>query len=220
MAARRLRAKGVFGYEEAMSTRALFVTRLYEAPLGGPPGLNDELEDACRMLEAEDRAGQAWAKEHAYKGYTSYASLDDLPKRVSAFGDLKKRLDKHAAAFASDLCLDLGGRKLVLDSLWVNVLKPGGAHSGHIHPHSVLSGTYYVTVAPNASRIRFEDPRLAMMMASPPRAADAPEEDRQFVYVDPQPGSLLLWESFLRHEVPANGSRTDRISISFNYSWR
>jgi len=203
-----------------VSTRALFVTRLYEAALGGPAGLNAELEDACRMLEAEDRAGRAWAREHAYKGYTSYASLDDLPRRVTAFADLKKRLDRHAAAFANDLHLDLGGRKLVLDSLWVNVLKPGGAHSGHIHPHSVLSGTCYVTTPPKASPIRFEDPRLPMMMASPPRAADAPEEERQFVYVTPQPGSVLLWESWLRHEVPANGSKADRISISFNYSWR
>ena len=204
----------------AMATRALFVTRLYEAALGGPAGLNEDLEQACRMLEAEDRAGQAWAKEHAYKGYTSYASLDDLPRRATAFAELKKRLDRHAAAFAQALHLDLGGRRLVLDSLWVNVLKPGGAHSGHIHPHSVLSGTYYVTVAPGASRIRFEDPRLAMMMASPPRAADAPEEDRQFVYVEPRAGQVLLWEAFLRHEVPANASKADRISISFNYAWK
>ena len=202
-----------------MTSRALFVTRLYEAELGGSADLNDELEDACRMLEADDRAGQVWAKRHAYKGYTSYASLDDLPKRASAFADLKKRLDRHAAAFAKDIHLDLGGRRLALDSLWVNVLKPGGAHSGHLHPHSVLSGTYYVTVPPGSSPLRFEDPRLPMMMASPPRLADAPEEDRQFAYVQPQAGSLLMWESWLRHEVPANAARADRISISFNYAW-
>ena len=41
----------------------------------------------------------------------------------------------------ADCAFDLGGRRLKLDSLWVNLLKPGGAHSGHIHPHSVVSGT-------------------------------------------------------------------------------
>lgn len=203
-----------------MTSRALFVTRLYEAPLDGPASLNAELEEACRMLEAEDKAGQRWAKEHGYLGYTSYASLDDLPRRVTAFAELKKRLDKHAAAFAKELHLDLGGRKLVLDSLWVNVLKPGGAHSGHIHPHSVLSGTCYVAVPPGASALKLEDPRLPLMMAAPPREADAPEDVRTFVYVDPAPGTVLLWESWLRHEVPANGAKTDRISISFNYAWR
>jgi len=203
-----------------MVSKSLFVTRLYEAPLGGPASLNAELEEACRMLEAEDTAGQRWAKEHGYCGYTSYASLDDLPRRVTAFAELKKRLDKHAAAFAKELHLDLGGRKLVLDSLWVNVLKPGGAHSGHIHPHSVLSGTCYVAVPPGASALKLEDPRLPLMMAAPPREADAPEGARTFVYVDPAPGAVLLWESWLRHEVPANGAKSDRISISFNYAWR
>jgi uncharacterized protein (TIGR02466 family) len=203
-----------------MTTRPLFVTRLYEAPLGGPEGLNAELADACRMLAAEDRAGQAWSKEHGYRGYTSYASLDDLPRRASAFAELKKRLDRHAAAFARELHLDLGGRRLTLDSLWVNVLKPGGAHSGHLHPHSVLSGTYYVAVPPGASALKLEDPRLPMMMAAPPRQAEAPEDARTFVYVPAEAGAVLMWESWLRHEVPANAARTDRISISFNYAWR
>jgi uncharacterized protein (TIGR02466 family) len=203
-----------------MTSRALFVTRLYEAELGGPQGLNGELAEACRMLAAEDRAGQAWSKEHGYRGYTSYASLDDLPRRASAFGDLKRRLDRHVAAFARELHLDLGGRRLALDSLWVNVLKPGGAHSGHLHPHSVISGTYYVAMPPGASPIRFEDPRLPMMMAAPPRHAEAPEDARTFVYVPAEAGTVLLWESWLRHEAPANAARTDRISISFNYAWR
>lgn len=202
-----------------MTSRALFVTRLYEAPLGGPAGLNAELEDACRMVAAEDRAGQAWSKDHGYRGYTSYASLDDLPRRASAFGELKKRLDRHAAAFARELHLDLGGRRLVLDSLWANVLKPGGAHSGHLHPHSVLSGTYYVAMPPGASALKLEDPRLPMMMAAPPRQAEAPEDARTFVYVPAEAGEVLMWESWLRHEVPANAARSDRISISFNYSW-
>jgi uncharacterized protein (TIGR02466 family) len=195
-----------------MPSRTLFVTRLYEAALDGPG-----LEDACRMLAEEDRAGRAWSREHGYKGYTSYASLDDLPRRMTEFGDLKRQLDRHAAKFAKELHLDLGGRKLTLDSLWVNLLKPGGSHSGHIHPHSVLSGTYYVTAA---SPLKLEDPRLPMMMAAPPRTDDAPESERTFVYVQPQPGTVLMWEGFVRHEVPPNPAKTDRISVSFNYGWR
>src|SRR5687768_2670189 len=134
-----------------MALRTLFVTPIYEASFADDRGFADfnaELEEACQMLAAEDRAGQAWCREHRYPGYTSYASLNDLPTRVSVFADLKRRLDRHAAAYAADLELDLGARRLKLDSLWVNVLKPGGAHTGHIHPHSVLSGTAYVAVPP------------------------------------------------------------------------
>ena len=207
----------------AMTLRPLFVTHLYEGTLAADKGFetfNAELEDACRAIAAEDRAGRAWAKEQGYAGYTSYASLDDLPQRDSLFADLKKKLDKHAVAFAKDLKLDLAGGRLVMDSLWINVLKPGGAHSGHIHPHSVLSGTVYVAVPPGASSLKLEDPRLPMMMAAPTRQIDAPEDRQTFVYVQPQPGTVLMWESWLRHEVPANAAKQERISISFNYAWK
>lgn len=206
-----------------MSTRPLFVTRVYEASLAAERGFetfNAELEEACHMLADEDRAGRAWCKAHAYGGYTSYASLDDLPQRASVFGALKTRLDKHAAAFAKDLAFDLGGGRLKLDSLWVNILKPGAAHSGHIHPHSVLSGTVYVATPPGASALKLEDPRLPLMMAAPPRLAEASEALKSFVYLQPQAGTVLMWESWLRHEVPANAAKRERISVSFNYGWR
>ena len=206
-----------------MSLRPLFVTQIYEASLAGERGFTDfnaELEDACRMLADEDIAGQAWCREHGYGGYTSYASLDDLPMRASIFEDLKRKLDKHAAAYAKALRLDLGRRRLKLDSLWVNILKPGAAHSGHIHPHSVLSGTVYVSIPKGASALKLEDPRLPLMMAAPPRDADAPEDARSFVYLQPQAGTILMWESWLRHEVPANAARKERISVSFNYAWK
>jgi uncharacterized protein (TIGR02466 family) len=205
-----------------MATRSLFVTQIYEASLAGERGFqafNAELEDAVRMLADEDQAGRAWCKRNAYGGYTSYASLDDLPRRASVFGALKTKLDKHAAAFARDLALDLGAGRLKLDSLWVNVLKPGAAHTGHIHPHSVLSGTVYVATPPGASALKLEDPRLPLMMAAPPREADAPETAKTFVYLQPEPGTVLMWESWLRHEVPANAAKRERISVSFNYGW-
>jgi uncharacterized protein (TIGR02466 family) len=206
-----------------MTVRTLFPTRIYEASLADDKGFdafNAELEEACLMLAEEDRAGRAWCKANAYGGYTSYASLDDLPHRAPAFADLKKKLDRHAASFAQALAFDLGGRKLKLDSLWVNVLKPGAAHSGHIHPHSVLSGTAYVRTPAGSSALKLEDPRLPLMMAAPPRRSDAAEPDRTFVYLQPSAGTVLLWESWLRHEVPANAAKSERISISFNYGWR
>ena len=84
------------------------------------------------------------------------------------------------------------------------MLEPGGVHTGHVHPHSVLSGTFYVDVPPGASALKLEDPRLPLMMAAPPRSEDAPEAERTFVYVDAKAGDVLMWESFVRHEVPAN----------------
>ena len=105
----------------------------------------------------------------------------------------------------------------MLNSLWVNVMEKGAVHTPHIHPHSVISGTYYVTVPPKSGAIRFEDPRLPMMMAAPLRKSNARPENRSFVDVTPKLGMLLLWESWLRHGVEPNAAHSKRISVSFNY---
>ena len=201
--------------------KSLFATRLYHAALSdhGKPIDTDELAASCFSIAEDDEAGQDWCEENGYAGYTSYASLDDLPYRFPIFKDLVAVLDKHVAAFAKDLEFDLGERKLVLDSLWLNILPEGGIHTSHIHPHSVISGTTYVTMPEGASAIRFEDPRLPMMMAAPGRVKDAREELRPFIYVAPDAGDVLLWESWLRHEVPMNMIEEDRVSVSFNYNW-
>jgi len=199
-----------------MTTRSLFATRLYQSALDNA-ALLTELEDACLSLAEDDRAGQRWCREHGYKGYTSYASLNDLPTRDPAIADLAKLLNRHAATFAAECAFDLGGRKPKLDSLWVNVMKPGAVHTGHIHPHSIISGTLYVATPPGAGAIKYEDPRLAMLMAAPTRLPDAPEELQPFIYVEPAPGMVLLWESWLRHEVMPHTGKGERISISFNY---
>lgn len=192
-----------------MPTRQLFATHFYEGALDDA-ALLAELDDACRELADEDGAGQAWSEQHGYRGYTSYASLDDLPRRDPRFGDLVRHLNRHVAAFAKECGFDLGAKRLKLDSLWVNLLEPGATHSGHIHPHSVVSGTLYVAVPPGAGPLKLEDPRLPLMMAAPQRPGT-------FVYAEPKPGTIFLWESWLRHEVPAGNAETERISISFNY---
>lgn len=200
---------------------SLFVTRLYRAALKefGTPVDADELENSCLSIAEDDEAGQDWCEANDFPGYTSYASLTDLAWRFPIFKDIVDSLDQHVAAFAEDLQFDLDDRKLVLEDLWINILPEGGTHSAHIHPHSVISGTTYVAMPEGASALKLEDPRHAMMMAAPPRLKDAREEMKNFVYVKPAVGDVLLWESWLRHEVPMNMSEEHRISVSFNYRW-
>jgi len=200
---------------------SLFVTRLYRAALSDhAPAIDaSELETSCIVIAEDDEAGQDWCAANGYPGYTSYASLTDLPWRFPIFADLVKVLDAHVAAFVEDLEFELGDGKLVLEDLWINILPEGGTHSSHIHPHSVISGTTYVTMPDGASALKLEDPRSARMMAAPARRKDAREDLRTFVYVAPKVGEVLLWESWLRHEVPMNMAEDARISVSFNYRW-
>ncbi|MBY9065953.1 hypothetical protein K1X12_03535 [Hyphomonas sp. WL0036] len=196
--------------------RQLFTTRIEEIAIGSAD-LREGLERCAWLMEDEDAAGNAWCEAEGYDGYTSYASLDDLPERFPEFAELKRHLDKAAAAFAKAHYWDMEGLSLTLDAIWVNILGEGGHHSGHIHPGSVISGTFYVCVPEGAGKIKYEDPRLAMMMAAPQLTDDAPEEARRFVYVQPKEGHCLLWESWLRHEVMPSRTEEARISVSFNY---
>ncbi len=198
---------------------SLFVTRIHRATLKDAEALNADIVKAARVIAREDKAGRLWCRRNSYPGYTSYGSLTDLTSRAPCFADLKKRLDAEAKAFAALAQFDLGGGKLRLDNIWINLLEPGGFHAGHIHPYSVISGTYYARVPDGASSLKFEDPRLAMMMAAPPRREDAPEEMKSFAYVAPGAGMVLMWESWLRHEVVRNDAEEARISVSFNYRW-
>jgi uncharacterized protein (TIGR02466 family) len=203
------------------TVKSLFVTPIYHAALSeqAPAISHSDLANSCWSIADDDEAGQDWCEENGYPGYTSYASLTDLPWRFPIFADLVKALDAHVAAFVEDLDFDLGDKSLKLEDLWINILPEGGTHSNHIHPHSVISGTTYVAMPDGASAIKFEDPRLSRMMAAPPRKKDAREELRQFIYIAPKVGDVLLWESWLRHEVPMNMAEDERISVSFNYSW-
>ena len=200
---------------------SLFVTRLYHGNLHeAAPHLDlAELEQSCLVIAEDDEAGQTCCEENGYPGYTSYASLTDLPWRFPIFADLVKILDHHVAEFVKDLEFDLDGRALVLEDLWINILPEGGTHSSHIHPHSVISGTTYVAMPEGASALKLEDPRLSRMMAAPTRAKTARAELQPFIYVKPNVGDVLLWESWLRHEVPMNMAEDERISVSFNYRW-
>jgi uncharacterized protein (TIGR02466 family) len=193
--------------------RSLFATPLYEAELDDS-GLLEELAHSIRSLATDDEAGKTWCRDNGYSGYTSYASLDDLPRRDPSVAGLARALTGHARKFAAQLGWDHRPR---LDSLWVNLLKAGGHHGGHIHPHAVLSGTFYVEAPEGSGAIRFEDPRLPMMMAAPVRRRDAPEALQTFFSIEPRPGLLLMWESWLRHEVRPGRNRGDRLSVSFNF---
>jgi uncharacterized protein (TIGR02466 family) len=204
-----------------MTIESYFATQVYRALLGGAgeKQLLGALADSARIFAVDDAAGQAWCAKHNYRGYTSYGSLTDLGWRDPAFADLQERLDAHVSLFASALDYDLGGRPLVLDNLWVNILEPEGVHTGHLHPHSVISGTLYLETPPGAAPLKLEDPRLPMMMAAPPKKSRARQENRSFVFVTPAPGMVVLWEGWLRHEVPPGQANAERVSVSFNYRW-
>ena len=204
-----------------MVLRALFPTRVYAARLGSRTAnsLNTRLLRECRQLALEDGAGRTWSKTNYPGGYTSYSSASRLHRMSPTFAQLQKRIDVHVRGFARALDFDLTGRKLEMTDCWVNVMSRHVVHGLHLHPLASISGTYYVRTPRGCSGLKFEDPRLDRFMAAPPRRARPRRDNQVWVTLPAEQGNLVLFESWLRHEVAPNPTEAERISVSFNYSW-
>lgn len=204
-----------------MAIRSFFPTRVYTAALSKAraAALNTRLLRECLQLSHDDVAGQRWSRHNYPGGFTSYASASRMHQVSPTFDALRRTIDRHVKRFAAELEFDLDGAPLTMTDCWVNVMPPGVAHGLHLHPLSAISGTYYVRVPRGAPGLKFEDPRLDRYMGAPPRLAEADERNRAWIVMPAKPGELLLFESWLRHEVAANQGRDTRVSISFNYGW-
>jgi uncharacterized protein (TIGR02466 family) len=203
-----------------MGIQALFPTLVYTDRLRARDwrALNGRLLRECRQLRQDDVAGRRWSARNYPGGYTSYGSANRMHRNSPSFAALARELDRHVARFARRLQFDLEGRALAMTDCWVNLMGAGAVHGLHLHPLSTISGTYYVATPSGSPGLKLEDPRLERFMAAPPRTG-AEAGNRAWVTLPARPGQLVLFESWLRHEVPANRASAVRVSISFNYSW-
>ena len=130
---------------------------------------------------------------------------------------MERHIARHVKTFTRKLEYDLTGRELAMTDCWVNIMPRHVVHGLHLHPLSTLSGTYYVRhragVPVSSSKIRGSTDSWRLRLASPtPRTAPGWCCRRKRA-------ALVLFESWLRHEVAANPLEAERISISFNYGW-
>jgi len=204
-----------------MAIHEFFPTIVYTAALqkSETRAFNRQLLKECRQLREDDAAGRRWCVENYPGGYTSYGSAHRLQRVSPTFEALQRKLERHVQAFAAAVEWELTGRELSMADCWINIMPRHTVHGLHLHPLSTLSGTYYVRVPAGSPGIKFEDPRLDRFMAAPPRKSGARAANRAWISVPAEAGHVVLFESWLRHEVVPNPANEERISVSFNYNW-
>lgn len=205
----------------------LFPTQIFHENILSPSNkLIKELRFEAEKLAEVDDEGLSWSRENYPFGYTSYGSLDQLQHFSTTFADLKKSLDKAVKKYIKILEMDISPSDLFMSKCWVNVMSENCHHTMHIHPLSVISGTFYVSLpkvaknSPLENAIKFEDPRMDQFMATPSRKPKAQQKNQRFFHIQPKAGDVVLFESWTKHEVPRILSKQKRISISFNYDWK
>ncbi len=196
----------------------LFPTKIALGSLAGTTKLNRDLLKDIQTFSKEDKMGQEWSRENYRGGYTSYASLSDCHFRSPAFTAFAEALQPEAEKFAREQGWNLKGMQLVMNACWFNIMPENTYHTLHLHPHSVISGAYYVSAPKDSVALKIEDPRMGFYMQAPIRDLEKDPRSNLYYSVSPKAGNFVLFESWLRHEVPPNTSKMPRVSISFNYS--
>jgi len=100
----------------------------------------------------------------------------------------------------------------------VNKIGKNSTHECHSHPGSILSGCFYLKTLPDSPPLIFKDPRdyykyipYNQIFGRTTPYTLLPEHA-----VTVHDGMLLIWPSWLEHEVPLSSSDGDRITIAFN----
>jgi uncharacterized protein (TIGR02466 family) len=194
-----------------MSFQEIFPTTVARGALSSSLALRKNLLKDIELISKEDKFGKDWSKKNYVGGYTSYASLNNLQHRYPSFMEFEKLINKEAEKFAKKLGWNLKGLELQMTDCWANIMPQGTHHTLHFHPHSVISGAFYLTTPPGSVALKLEDPRMSFYM-------NAPQGKSMYAEIPAEEGRFILFESWLRHEVPPNQSKKPRISISFNYA--
>jgi len=130
--------------------------------------------------------------------------------------ELEEMVFGAANAFLVDT-LQLPPRRLEVERAWINVFRPGAQEAQHSHDGSLFSCSYYVEAPEHCGNIVFPDPigERRAHRAFTQTIADNFLTVREMTF-EPQPGRLVMFESWIPHAVHCNKSDKDRISIAIN----
>jgi uncharacterized protein (TIGR02466 family) len=145
-------------------------------------------------------------------------SSDDLLEWSEPGFETLKATMRDAAVAMTKLTI---GRKTfegrVKLTAWANVMRHGGYHQPHTHPHNHWSGVYYVDAGhpdpdwPKSGKIEIQDPRERAEMFRLPDDPYGLTAEFQA-----EAGAMVIWPSWLLHWVNPFYGEGERISIAFN----
>ena len=147
---------------------------------------------------------------------TSYYKPEAQVLVDAGLGELEEFVIGSARTFL-EKALRLPSRRLEIERSWINLFEPGAQEAQHSHDGSLLSCSYYVDAPKNCGCIVVPDPigtRRSYREFTKTTGNELPT--RREIAVEPQPGCLVMFESWLPHYVQCNKSDQVRISIAMN----
>lgn len=99
-------------------------------------------------------------------------------------------------------------------SVWCQDYKEGDVHELHHHGRAYISGIYWVRANENAGKIRFNNPNHMVDLWD--TSGDTPYSTT-YEDFESKRGVIMMWPSYLYHEVLPGGTNCKRTTIAFNF---
>ena len=140
-----------------------------------------------------------------FKSKDSYLTKHEQLKDIKIF--FKECIDDYCnTIYNSD-------QRLVITQLWANKNPTGAKHHEHVHPNSIVSGVFYLRQDKTLPPIQFSKSNQHGLKLDPRKYNI---HNAETFMLPCTAGELLLFPSDLRHSVPINVGKENRISLSFN----
>ena len=130
---------------------------------------------------------------------------------IRAFREPLIRYSQELCRAGMHLLMTRSCSEPVIKKCWSVLLGPGGFHVSHIHPEGWISSAYYVSVPDEVA-----DTTLMpgwIKFGEPPFAVPGCGAER---FIQPRPGRLVLFPSFMWHATNPILSTAPRITIAFD----
>lgn len=180
------------------------------------PEVRDATHTKVHAYLASERAKQDIAPAPSESVTTSYYQPQASILADAQLVELENLVMTAANAFLVET-LRLPPRPLEIERAWINVFRPGAQEAQHSHDGSLFSCSYYVDAPQGCGNIVFPDPigERRSYREFTKTAADNFLTLREMTF-EPQPGRLVMFESWVPHSVHCNKSDQDRISLAMN----
>ena len=154
-----------------------------------------------------------------YNEYTSYYD-EKYNELMTAGQPFRKQMEESMTLLSRQYLKKRGASKDVIDrsrvKWWYSMYDANESHCLHIHPRSLVAGTYYPYSDKDSSSLRFRNPSALLIKWSESWEG---RDDAEYKH-KPVTGDMLVWPPWLEHEVrPQKTVKPDkaRIAISWNF---
>ena len=188
----------------------LFPTPVFHFRVENYQKLNTELENYILNLRKKDEKGQKKSNAGGWHSHNFDLNNDNTAKKFAKiFEEFYKKVIINEMGWKYD------SNKVKMEAMWSIINKKGSFNIQHNHANAYLSSAYYVRYPEKSGSIKFFDPREQKNIRYP-KIKNYTDISAVITEITPKEGDLLIFPSYLYHEVGVNLSDEERVVVSFN----